>query len=121
VQDVKNQLRELLGRYKEVEVRELSRVSAARELKAITDKEKIVALTPEFLQLKLDSQSRLAQAEQSLIQAIVNYNLAIMRLERAKGTLLEFDRISLDRAPIARPEDDSNKIRFLDHTYSLTK
>jgi outer membrane protein TolC len=121
VADVKKQLRELLGRYQELQSRERSRISAAKELKAITDKEKIVALTPEFLQLKLDAQASLAQAEQTLIQAIVNYNLAIERLERAKGTLLEFDRISLDRAPIARPEDDNGKLRFLDKTYTLTK
>jgi outer membrane protein TolC len=121
VADVKKQLRELLGRYQEIQSRERSRISAAKELKALTDKEKIVALTPEFLQLKLDAQASLAQAEQTLIQAIINYNLAIERLERAKGTLLEFDRISLDRAPIYRPQDDQGKLRFMDKTFSLTK
>jgi outer membrane protein len=121
VADVKKQLRELLGRYQEMQSRERSRVSAAQELKAITDKEKIVALTPEFLQLKLDAQDSLAQAEQTLIQAIVNYNLAIERLEKAKGTLLEFDRISLDRAPIYHPEDDNNMMRYIGKTYTFTK
>ncbi len=121
VLDVKTQLRELLGRYQELQSRERSRISAAAELKAITDKEKIVALTPEFLQLKLDAQASLAQSEQTLIQSMTNYNLALMRLERAKGTLLEFDRISLDRAPIYRPEDDNGKIRFMGKTFSLVK
>jgi hypothetical protein len=52
-----------------------------------------------------------------LIQAMVNYNLAIMRLEQAKGTLLEFDRISLDRAPITRNGEDVGRIRFLGQTF----
>jgi outer membrane protein TolC len=117
VLDVKLQLRDMLSSYQEIQARERARVAAARELQAITQKELIVALTPEFLQLKLDSQSRLAQAEQDLIQAMVNYNLAIMRLEQAKGTLLEFNRISLDRAPITRNGEDFGKIRFLGQTF----
>ena len=119
VQDVKQQLRELLSSYSEIQARERARVSAAEELRAITQKEVIVNLTPEFLQLKLDSQSRLATAEQSLIQALVNYNTAIMRFEQAKGTLLEFNRISLERSPIERYKDDVGKIRFMGQTYQL--
>ncbi|HUO07296.1 MAG TPA: TolC family protein [Phycisphaerae bacterium] len=121
VRDVKNQLRELLGSYQEVQQRERARILAAKELQAITRKEEIVALTPEFLQLKLDSQARLAAAAQANIQAIINYNIALVRLERAKGTLLEFDRISLNRAPIYHPQDDWNKIRFMGKTYDVTK
>ena len=105
VTEVRKQLRELMGSFTELSQREASRILAAQELQAITRKEEIVALTPEFLQLKLDSQARLAAAEQSLIGAIVNYNLALVRLEVAKGTLLEFDRVSLDRAPIYRQHD----------------
>ncbi|MGN6368677.1 MAG: TolC family protein [Phycisphaerae bacterium] len=119
--EVKKQLRELLGSYQELTVRETARILAAQELQAITRKEEIVALTPEFLQLKLDSQGRLAAAEQALIQAIVNYNLALVRFEVAKGTLLEFDRVSLNRAPIYHPEDDNNKLRFMGKTYNFTK
>ena len=118
VLDVKLQLRDMLSSYQEIQARERARVSAAQELQAITQKEQIVALTPEFLQLKLDSQSRLAQAEQNLIQAMVNYNLAIMRLEQAKGTLLEFDRISLSPAPITQPGEDFGKIRLLGDTFT---
>ncbi len=119
VLDVKLQLRDMLSSYQQILMRERARVAAARELQAITQKELIVALTPEFLQLKLDAQSQLAQAEQNLVQAMVNYNLAIMRLEQAKGTLLEFDRISLDRAPITRQGEDLGKLRFMGQTYTL--
>jgi len=47
----------------------------------------------------------------------VNYNLAIMRLEQAKGTLLEFDRISLDHAPRPPENDVLKAMRFQGSTY----
>jgi outer membrane protein TolC len=119
VQDVKQQLRDMLASYVEIHARERARIRAAEELQAITQKEQIVALSPEFLQLKLDSQSRLANAELNLIQSLVNYNIAIMRFEQAKGTLLEFNRISLDRAPQARYSDDLGRIRFMGETYGI--
>jgi outer membrane protein TolC len=119
VQDVKVQLRDMLSSQIEIQAREAARIRAAQELEAITQKEDggIVALTPEFLQLKLDSQSRLASAEQNLIQSMINYNIAIMRFEQAKGTLLEFNRISIDRMPIARYSDDQFKVRLIGQTY----
>ena len=103
--------------FEEIQIRERVRLSAADELEGIVDLEDIRARSPEFLQLILDSQARLAQAEQNLTQAIVNYNLAIMRLEQAKGTLLEFNRISLDRPPVTKEMDDVGKMRFLGQTY----
>jgi outer membrane protein TolC len=59
------------------------------------------ALTPTFVQLKLDTQERLAQAALSEAEAISNYNKAIKDLERAKGTLLRYDNVVMeeDRLP----------------------
>lgn len=119
VQDVKKQLRDLLTYHAEIQARERARISAAEELLAISQKENIEPLTPTFLQLKLDSQTRLAQAEQALITALVNYNIAMMRFEQSKGTLLEYNRVSLDRYPVSRYQDDAHKIRFMGETYML--
>ncbi|MCL2641075.1 MAG: TolC family protein [Phycisphaerales bacterium] len=119
VQNVKLQLRDILTYHYEIQARERVRLSAAEELLAISQKENIDALTPTFLQQKLDSQTRLASAEQALIQALVNYNIAMMRFEQAKGTLLEYNNISLERHPIARFEDDANKLRFMGETYLI--
>jgi outer membrane protein TolC len=116
VLDTKQQLREVLTSFEEIAFRERVRLAAGDELEGIIDLEEIRARSPEFLQLLLDSQSRLASAEQNLTQTIVNYNLAIMRLEQAKGTLLEFNRISLDRPPASR-ESDLGKMRFMGSTY----
>ena len=105
VLDVKTQLREVYSNYDVIDIRDRVRKAAAEQFQGIIDLENIRPRTPEFLQLKLDSQANLAQSELQLTQTIVNYNLAIMRLERAKGTLLEYDRISLDKAPPARKNE----------------
>jgi outer membrane protein len=105
VLDVRTQLREVYSSYDVIEYRDRVRKAAAEQLQGIIDLENIRPRTPEFLQLKLDSQANLAQAEQQLTLVLINYNLALMRLERAKGTLLEYDRISLDKVPAPRKND----------------
>lgn len=52
-------------------------------------------LTPTFVQLELNLQAELAQAEQVEQQAIAAYNVAIARFERAKGTLLRYNNVLL--------------------------
>ena len=91
--------------------------STTAEVNGILQSEEIKAHTPEFLAVELDAQARLATAEQALVQSLVNYNLAIMRLEKAKGTLLEYDRISLDKAPRQPEPDPRNALRFNGSTY----
>jgi outer membrane protein TolC len=117
VLDVKTQLRTLLSTWEEIQIRDRTRIAAGNAFEGIVQLEDIRQRTPEFLQLKLDTQARLAQSEQELTQAVINYNLAIMRLEQAKGTLLEFNRVSLDRPPVDRSATDPGKRRFLGTTY----
>ena len=50
-------------------------------------------LTPEFLQLKLQLQSDLANAQRQEIQSVARYNIALSALELAKGTLLRYNNI----------------------------
>ncbi len=116
VLDVKQELRAVFSSYDEIAIRDRVRVAAAKYFEGIIEIEDIRPRTPEFLQLKLDSQQQLAQAEEALIQSIINYNLAIMGLERAKGTLLEFDQISLERPPTSRADENLDYIRFMGKT-----
>lgn len=62
------------------------------------------ARTPTFIQLKLDTQERYAQAQEARVQAVGNYNKAIKDLERAKGTLLRYDNVVMaeDTIPTGR-------------------
>lgn len=118
VLDVKLQLRDVLTSYQEIQARESARVAAGEELDALIRKEEIVNLTPEFIRLKLDAQSRLASAELQAVNALISYNLAITRLEQSKGTLLEYNRVAIDKPPVP-VENEKVKIWFLGNAYSI--
>jgi len=82
---------------------------AAREaLELIERRRENEPLTPTFVQLVLNIQSDLAQAEQIEQQAIAAYNIAIARFERAKGTLLRYNNVLLaeQELPTVRPDID---------------
>lgn len=54
------------------------------------------ALTPTFVQLKLDTQGSLAQAEAAAAEAVSNYNIALSQLELRKGTLLRYNNVIME-------------------------
>ncbi len=92
--DVKTALREVQTSWEEMRATRQARFAAADSLLAIQQREEAAEpLTPTFVQLKLDTQANLANAERAESQALVNYNVAITALERAKGTLLNYNNI----------------------------
>jgi outer membrane protein TolC len=56
-------------------------------------------LDPEFIQLNLDQQERLAESKRQEAMAIANYNIALGRLEKAKGTILRYNNIIMKEEP----------------------
>lgn len=95
--DVKNALRDLLTSYELIGSSRASRLAAADNLRAIEAQEEAgVALTPEFINLKLQAQERLASAETQEIQSLTDYNNAIAALYQATGTLLGHNRIEFE-------------------------
>lgn len=50
-------------------------------------------INPAFLQTELDGVSQLNNARRNLLTLLINYNISIVDLERAKGTLLRFDNV----------------------------
>ncbi len=115
--DVKLAVRDILTSYQEIRARREARIAAGEQLDAIIKKEEVVQLTPEFLQLKLSSQQNVADAELAEIQAAILYNVALAKLQQAKGTLLEYNRVAIDARP---PEDqDKGKVWFMGHTYDV--
>ncbi len=90
VLEVKNALRELVLQYELIGATRAARRAAADNLRAIQAQEDAgTALTPEFLNLKLDAQQRLANAETQEADALTAYMTAISALYRTQGTLLE--------------------------------
>jgi outer membrane protein TolC len=99
VLEIKNALRDVLTSYELVGATRAARWAAADSLRSINVQEDVgVALTDEFLlDLKLNAQERLADAEFQEAQALANYTTAIAALERAKGTLVERYGVSMGR------------------------
>jgi outer membrane protein len=95
--DVTQALREVGTTWHEIDGRRRARFATADELAALEDRRANgEPLTPTFVQLELDSQERLAEAHRQEALAVASYNVAIARLERAKGTLLRYNNVIMD-------------------------
>jgi len=91
VLEVKNALRDVMTSYELVGATRAARWAAADSLRSINVQEEVgVALTDEFLlDLKLNAQERLADAEFQEAQALANYMTSIAELYRSMGVLIE--------------------------------
>jgi outer membrane protein TolC len=96
-QEVKTSLREVDYTWDVIVQRRQARFAAADSLLAIQQRADAgEALTPTFVQLQLDAQERLARAQAEEAAAISDYNVAISRLERSKGTLLRYNNVVME-------------------------
>jgi outer membrane protein TolC len=93
-QDVSVALRDVDTSWEEMVKRRDAVFLAADSLRAIQQRrENDEPLTPTFVQLELDRQQELANAQAEEAQATARYNIAISQLERAKGMLLRYNNI----------------------------
>jgi outer membrane protein len=93
-QDVSVALRDVNTSWEEIVKRRDAVFLAADSLRAIQQRrENDEPLTPTFVQLELDRQQELANAQAEEAQATSRYNIAIAQLERAKGTLLRYNNV----------------------------
>jgi outer membrane protein TolC len=98
--DVKTAIREIRGSWDQMVSTRRARDEAKKALDAIQARQDAgEALTPTFVQLKLDLQDRFAAAEQEEDRAVYSYNISIEQLERAKGTLLRYNNVILQEDP----------------------
>ncbi len=92
--EVKNSLDDVETNYSLIDQRRLSRIAAAEVLRSLlVEKQTIGAYTVERLDLELNRQESLAQAERDEVQALTDYHSAIADLYAATGTSLERNRI----------------------------
>lgn len=95
--DVKTAVREVRTTWSEMVATRKAAFAQQDALLAIEQRETGgEALTPTFVQLKLDTQERLAQSMLSVVESVSNYNIAIARLELTKGTLLRYNNIMME-------------------------
>jgi outer membrane protein TolC len=101
--DVTTAYREINTTWNEIVDRRRARLAAEDALAAIGERRRAgEPLTPTFVQLELDTQQQLTNAQAEEAGAISNYNIAISRLERAKGTLLRFNNVVMEEEPRKR-------------------
>ncbi len=91
---VRERVREIRMRWEHLQAYRQVVAATTKQLEAIENIEEIRGrLTPEFLQLKLNTQGQLAQARHDKFTAIISYNQAMATLAQATGTVLEMNRV----------------------------
>ncbi len=102
-------LREVNTTWNEMAATRQARIAAEDALRRFEETERIrqPEISPAFINTKLDLQSRLGEEQRREITAIATYNIAISALERAKGTLLRYDNVTLEED--TQPYEDAPK------------
>ena len=97
-EDVTTAVREVDTTWNELRAARESRFYQESVLTGLNERQQsgVQPLDPEFVQLKLDQQERLAEARRQEALALSNYNIALGRLEKAKGTILRYNNIVME-------------------------
>jgi outer membrane protein len=99
--DVKTAMRNVETTWEERVGARRAEKAAADALGAVEERERAnEALTPDFVNRKLDLQSQLAQAQQREAEADASYMISLSDLEKAKGTLLRYNNIVMEESPL---------------------
>ena len=94
--NMQDALRDMDHFYNQAEIAFNRRRAAQEEVRATEEAFEIGRTT---LDQVLDALRRLAEAESSYFNSIVNYNLSITKLHYLKGSLLEFNNVALAEGP----------------------
>lgn len=106
VGEVKEALNRVVTNYQLIELTRANRLAAAEVLRSTTvESELMHDFSAVRLDLELNRQERLAQAEREEIAAITEYNTAVAELYQAMGLTLERNRIRLDVPRADDPRD----------------
>jgi outer membrane protein TolC len=91
---VKEKIRKVETSHRQLQAQTAALKAAKIHLEALEDSELIrEKLTPEFLQVKLQAQANLANAQQGQIKAVVDFNIALVELAQATGTVLQLHHV----------------------------
>lgn len=95
--EIRSQLDNMVTNYRLIEQRRIARLAAAETLRAlIVQNETIQGFSIERLEVELNRQEGLAQAERAEVEALVNYQISIAELNAATGTNLERNGIEFE-------------------------
>lgn len=100
--EVKVTVRELRTSYRDLQAKHATLLASREELDDLRAKKELQigsddVPTSSYLDSLLDSQDRRTRAEDEFLRALVTYNVAVVTMERAKGNLLSYEGIKIDR------------------------
>jgi outer membrane protein len=100
VQEVNNDIRTLMVRYMQIPPALESVQAAERNLRALQARTQ--RIDPAYLNTELSAVQQLAGSRATLLGVLVGYNTGIVELEKAKGTLLDYNNIVVSDAQAKR-------------------
>ena len=105
----KEKVRKVETNYAEIRIQEEAVEAAKIHLQVLEDSEVVLdRLTPEFLLVKLQAQESLANAQTSHARAITDFNIALVELAQAMGTVLELNQVE-EALPGASDNDNTTR------------
>ena len=97
VQEVNETIRTLMVRYDQIPPSLTSVNAAERNLRSLQARTQ--RIDPNYLQTELGAVEQLGTSRSTLLQVITDYNVGIVQLEKAKGTLLEYNNVVVTDEP----------------------
>ncbi|MFQ5806273.1 MAG: TolC family protein, partial [Phycisphaerae bacterium] len=99
-EEVNLAVRQMMFRYKQIPPQLDAVVAADRNLRALQARAE--AVSPTYLETELSAVEQVASTRRTLLQVVTDYNVAIVQLEKAKGTLLEYNNVIVTDEPTRR-------------------
>lgn len=100
VTEINSAIRQLMVRYEQIPPQLDAVLAADNNLRAFQARAEQVS--PSYLETELSAVEQVANTRRVLLQVITQYNLALVELEKAKGTLLEYNNIVINDDPSRR-------------------
>ncbi|MFH1418014.1 MAG: TolC family protein, partial [Planctomycetota bacterium] len=97
ITDCRVALRNIETNYEQIGPSHQGVIAASENLRSLQERQE--RKSPAELDTILSAQTALGQARRALLQAVINYNAGIVDVERAKGTLLEYNNVVLSEQP----------------------
>lgn len=97
VREVNESVRQLGVRLSQIPPQLEACRAADRNLRALEARSQVI--NPSFLETELSAVEQLNNARRTLLQVIIDYNVAIVDLEKAKGTLLRYNNVVVADGP----------------------
>lgn len=97
ITDCRVALRNLTVNYEQMGPSHKALLAANENLRSLQERQE--RKSPAELDAVFNAQARLADSRRALLQSAIDYNTGLVNVERAKGTLLEYNNISLSEAP----------------------